>query len=114
MKTRELIFCVASAMLVLPNADAKEKKQADIPVILHLQQRDFTVTVKSNGTLSKYTVLDKKGHTIVADVGVSELKDSHPDVYDAVKGALAMQLGILDASVDPRYLAPVSTNKDIF
>lgn len=114
MKTRELIFCVASAMLVLPSSDAKEEKKSDIPVILHLEQRDYRVTVKSNGTHSRYTILDKRGQTVVADVGAAELKESHPEVYEAVKGALASQLGILDASLDPRYASPVSTLKDVF
>jgi len=119
MKSRELIFCVASAMVALPGVPGRAQSVrkeppspstgADFPVVLTLEQRDFWITIATRGATTQYTVRTRDGRVLAADVSADQLKSRHPDVYQVMKGALASQLGILDAravQASPERLKP--------
>jgi hypothetical protein len=65
------------------------------PVIVRLKGQHQVVTITSGPDGPLYTAQTTEGRTIVANATLAELRTDHPEVYQFIEPAMAM-----DASVD--------------
>lgn len=71
------------------------------PVIVRLQMRDRTVIVTSTQTGQQYSVMDKAGEVLQADLSEDQFAEAYPELAEQLRPAIA------DPHSDLMMLAPV-------
>jgi hypothetical protein len=78
-------FAIVASSLLLPAAVRAD----DDVTIARLVMRDRTVVISQGQDAARYSVKDKDGELLHANLSEVELAEKYPDIYDQVRPAYA-------------------------
>jgi hypothetical protein len=100
-----LAICIAVMPATSPAGEQKEKPQtpdAKYVVIGHLQSRDKVVTISLGPNGAVYTIKNKAGKVLEAQIQEKDLQDKYPTIYYQITSGVAGN----DATLRPTVADP--------
>jgi hypothetical protein len=103
-----LAICIALMPATSPAGEQNGKPQTPAGkyvVIGHLQSRDKIVTISLGPKGAVYTIKNKAGRILAAQIQEKDLQDKYPSIYYQITSGVAGNDAILRPTVaDPRHL----------